>query len=64
MRLRVDLDRYFEKGDLAGNPRLEPGDTVFLPRESGRRSNALTYVGAATAVIGLISSIVILSNHH
>ncbi|HLQ66090.1 MAG TPA: polysaccharide biosynthesis/export family protein [Candidatus Limnocylindrales bacterium] len=64
MRLRVDLDRYFEKGDLAGNPRLEPGDTVFLPRESGRRSNALTYVGAATAVIGLISSVVILANRH
>jgi protein involved in polysaccharide export with SLBB domain len=62
MRLRVDLDRYFEKGDMAGNPRLEPGDTVFLPRESTGRSNAMTYVGAATAVIGLISSIVILSN--
>jgi polysaccharide biosynthesis/export protein len=62
MRLRVDLDRYFEKGDMAGNPRLEPGDTVFLPRESNGRSNALTYIGAATAVIGLISSVVILSN--
>jgi protein involved in polysaccharide export with SLBB domain len=64
MRLRVNLDRYFEKGDLAGNPRLEPGDTVFLPRESGRRSNAMTYLGAATAVIGLVSSIVILANRN
>ena len=62
MRLRVDLDRYFEKGDMAGNPRLEPGDTVFLPRESTGRSNTMTYIGAATAVIGLISSVVILAN--
>jgi protein involved in polysaccharide export with SLBB domain len=61
-RLRVNLDRYFEKGDMAGNPRLLPGDTVFLPRESARRSNALAYIGAATAVIGLISSVVVLSN--
>jgi polysaccharide export outer membrane protein len=63
LRIKVNLDGYFEKGDVAGNPKLEPGDTVFLPREApGGRSNALAYIGAATAVIGLISSIVILSD--
>ena len=62
LRIKVNLDGYFEKGDVAGNPKLEPGDTVFLPREAPGRSNALAYIGAATAVIGLISSIVILSD--
>ena len=27
----VNLNKYFEKGDASSNPRLEPGDTVFIP---------------------------------
>ena len=62
MRLRVNLDKYFEKGDLAGNPGLEPGDTVFLPREGGgHKMSPMALVGAATAVLGLITSVVVLS---
>jgi polysaccharide export outer membrane protein len=66
-RMKVDLNRYFEKGDQAGNPRLQPGDTVFMPRESSHGGiSAFAYVGFATAIVGLVTSVVVLmdNNHH
>lgn len=64
-RIKVNLNRYFEKGDQAGNPRLQPGDTVFLPREMSHGMSPFAYVGFATAIIGLVTSVVVLmDNNH
>ncbi len=63
-RMKVDLNRYFEKGDQAGNPRLQPGDTVFMPRQSSRGASPLAYVGFASAIVGLVTSVVILMDNN
>jgi len=63
-RIKVNLDRYFEKGDQAGNPRLQPGDTVFLPHSAGNGVSAFAYVGFATAIVGLVTSVFILMDNN
>jgi protein involved in polysaccharide export with SLBB domain len=63
-RMKVNLDRYFEKGDQAGNPRLQPGDTVFLPHQSNNGISAFAYVGFATAIVGLVTSVFVLMDNN
>jgi protein involved in polysaccharide export with SLBB domain len=63
-RMKVNLNRYFEKGDEAGNPRLQPGDTVFMPRETSHGVSPLAYIGFASAVVGLVTSVVILMDNN
>lgn len=55
VRMRVNLDEYFKKGDLAGNPRLEPGDTVFIPRKEQR--GLANFVSSIAPVMALVSSV-------
>ncbi len=64
-RMRVKLDRYFEKGDQAGNPRLQPGDTIFMPHASSHGGvSPFAYVGFATAIVGLVTSVVVLMDNN
>jgi len=60
MRIRVNLNKYFEKGDVSSNPRLEPGDTVFIPRKSAR-GGILSVVRDVGPVVALIASVVALA---
>jgi polysaccharide export outer membrane protein len=63
-RIKVNLDRYFEKGDQAGNPRLQPGDTVFLPHQTNSGISPFAYVGFATAIVGLVTSVFVLMDNN
>jgi len=58
IHLRVNLDDYFTKATAAGNPSLEPGDTVYFPRKPHR---SLAWLGALTSVATLASTIVLLA---
>lgn len=60
MRIRVNLNKYFEKGDASSNPRLEPGDTVFIPRKDSGRG-FLSIVRDVGPVVALIASVVALA---
>jgi hypothetical protein len=61
MRIRVNLNKYFEKGDASSNPRLEPGDTVFIPRKE--TSSVWTHIAQMSGVISLVTSIIAISRH-
>lgn len=61
MRIRVNLNKYFEKGDASSNPRLEPGDTVFIPRKEG--TSVWTHLAQLSSVISLVTSIIAISRH-
>ena len=58
--LRVNMKDYFGEGQIAGNPDLENGDTVFLPR----KSDALLSKGVRTigVALGLLASLAILTD--
>lgn len=58
IHLSVNLDEYFSKANSAGNPTLEPGDTVFFPRRPHR---SLAWLGALTSAATLASTIVLLA---
>lgn len=61
MRIRVNLNKYFEKGDASSNPRLEPGDTVFIPRKEG--TSVWTHLAQLSGVISLVTAIIALSRN-
>jgi len=56
-KLRVNLKAYFDGADVTGNPALESGDTVFVPRSS---RGITGFIGAVGGAVGLVSSIVLL----
>lgn len=56
MRIRVNLNKYFEKGDASSNPRLEPGDTIFIPRKEG--TSIWSKLAQMSSVISLVTSII------
>ena len=60
MRIRVNMNKYFEKGDVSSNPRLEPGDTVFIPRKRPG-GGFLGVVRDVGPVIALVASVVALA---
>jgi len=58
--IRVNMRNYFGEGQVAGNPALENGDTVFLPRKSDALlSKGLRSLGIA---LGLLASLSILTD--
>ncbi|MGE5176240.1 MAG: polysaccharide biosynthesis/export family protein [Hyphomicrobiales bacterium] len=59
-QMRVDMDEYLTRARLDGNPGLKPGDTIVVPRLK-KRFSPLTIVGALSSVIGIATSIVVLS---
>jgi hypothetical protein len=59
--MRVNMQGYFNEAHTSGNPPLEPGDTVFLPRGWERKSTIGSMlrtfgplVAIATAVTALV----------
>lgn len=60
-KMRVNLQSYFSSADVTGNPQLESGDTIFIPRSGG--TNPLVVVGGVSAIVGLVSSILALSRN-
>ncbi|HET9251410.1 MAG TPA: polysaccharide biosynthesis/export family protein [Candidatus Eisenbacteria bacterium] len=58
--MRVNMKEYFGEGQIAGNPALESGDTVYLPRKTdpllGKGLRALG------VMLGLLASIEILTD--
>jgi len=58
--IRVNMRDYFGEGQIAGNPALESGDTVYLPR----RADPLLGKGlrALGVMLGLLASISILTD--
>ena len=58
IHMRVNLDAYFSKASSAGNPTLEPGDTVYFPRKAHR---GYAWLGAVTSAATLASTIVLLA---
>lgn len=58
--IRVNMRDYFGEGQIAGNPALESGDTVYLPR----RTDPLLGKGlrALGVMLGLLASIEILTD--
>ena len=64
MQFQVNLNNYFKHGDLASNPILEPGDTVYLPREAPPSTGAQRYLALAGLVVGLTVSILAISNNN
>lgn len=59
VRMKVRMDAYFGHGDLAGNPLLQSGDTIHFHRERG--FTPLRVVGAVASVVGLATSILVLT---
>ena len=53
---------WFENADAAGNPPLQPGDTVYLNR-SRQGAGLLSYLGLIGTVLALATSITYLSNN-
>jgi protein involved in polysaccharide export with SLBB domain len=60
VRLRVSMGEYFERGDIVGNPALQPGDTIHFKRTQGPFS-PLRVVGGLASILGLVTSIVVLT---
>lgn len=58
--MRVNMKDYLGKAAVVGNPELQAGDTVFLPRRNPSRD----YIRLVGVVIGLAASIVVLTNHN
>lgn len=58
IHMKVNLDDYFSRANSAGNPSLEPGDTVFLP---GKPPKTYAWLGALLSAATLASTIVLLA---
>ena len=52
--MKIDLKKYLEKGDLASNPALRPGDTVSVPRK-GFTSQELGVILAVVTAMGTLA---------
>jgi polysaccharide biosynthesis/export protein len=62
MRIRVNLNKYFERGDMSSNPKLEPGDTVFIPRKDS--VSIWSRLAQMSSVLSLITSVIAISRTH
>ncbi len=57
--MRVNMSDYLGDASLAGNPLLQAGDTVYLPRRSGGRD----YLRVMGVLLGIATSIAILTHN-
>jgi hypothetical protein len=58
IHMNVNLSDYFSRANSAGNPSLEPGDTIFLP---GKPPRSYAWLSALVSAATLASTIVLLS---
>jgi len=61
--IKVNMNDYFSGASLVGNPELQAGDTVHLPRQP-RAFGLFGALGLLGTVIGLTTSILIISNNN
>jgi polysaccharide export outer membrane protein len=61
-RMEIDLDRYLDEADVAQNPQVLPGDTIFVPRQRQIGQFLRSNLGILTGIATLVTSIVLLSN--
>ena len=52
--IKIDLNKFLEKGDLASNPPLRPGDTVAVGRK-GFTTQELTTILAVVTALGTMA---------
>jgi polysaccharide export outer membrane protein len=57
IHMKVDLEAYFSQANSAGNPTLEPGDTVYLPGKPRRTS----WLGLVSTLVSVAGSVVVLT---
>lgn len=57
--MRVNMADYVANAKLAGNPQLQPGDTVFLPRRA--TTDYLRIIGFA---VGIITTAILITNNY
>ena len=60
LSLKIDMRNYLGRGDLSGNPALQTGDTVYLPRLRAS-SRATTFLAVLAPLAALVTSIVVLT---
>ena len=60
LSLKIDMRNYLGRGDLSGNPALQTGDTVYLPRMRAS-SKATTVLAVLAPLAALVTSIVVLT---
>jgi polysaccharide export outer membrane protein len=66
MRMEIDLKQYLGHASLTGNPELQPGDTIFVPRQGRGIAGVgwLGLLGVMGTVLGLIVAIEALNNNN
>jgi polysaccharide export outer membrane protein len=66
MRMEIDLKQYLGHASLTGNPELQPGDTIFVPRQGRGVAGVgwLGLLGVLGTVLGLVVAIEALNNNH
>lgn len=58
--MKINMKNYLGKASLVGNPQLQSGDTIYLPR----KEDSIGVFRIAGIAIGLATSIVILTNSY
>jgi protein involved in polysaccharide export with SLBB domain len=62
LRLEMNLDEYLADADESHNPDVQPGDTIFLPRETAVMSLIRSNLAVLTTIATLVTSIILLRN--
>jgi polysaccharide export outer membrane protein len=60
MTIRVNMANFLDHGDPFGNPKLQPGDTVHIPRKSALVQLATSDVGTLLSMITAIATTTLL----
>ncbi|HET9941460.1 MAG TPA: polysaccharide biosynthesis/export family protein [Candidatus Eisenbacteria bacterium] len=66
MRMEIDLNEYLGHASLTGNPELQAGDTIFVPR-SGRGFAGVGWLGllgVLGTVLGLVVAVDAIANNN
>jgi polysaccharide biosynthesis/export protein len=65
MRMEIDLKQYLGHASMTGNPELQPGDTIFVPRETRGIAGVgwLGLLGIMGTVLGLIAAVNNIGHH-
>ena len=62
-RFELDLEDYLDDADVAQNPPILPGDTIFVPRQKQISRFLRNNIGILTGIATLATSIVLLNNN-
>jgi hypothetical protein len=63
--MEIDLKQYLGHASMTGNPELQPGDTIFVPRETRGIAGVgwLGLLGIMGTVLGLIAAVNNIGHH-